>query len=96
MLPSEITARIGLWTLEDEEVANELLQLALNRNNVAESIILVTLDMSKPWELVNSLTKWLRLIRNHLTTLFADMTVEEVDDLKNKRMERGDGHSVIC
>ena len=65
----EVLSRIGIWQLEGQEYCTELLPFALNARNIGESIVVITLDLSKPWTLADSLVKWIRVLENHIRSL---------------------------
>ena len=51
----DVLTRINVWQLEGEKQHNSLLKFALNGENIHKSVIVITLDFSKPWDLVQSL-----------------------------------------
>ncbi|EGG17761.1 dynein light intermediate chain [Cavenderia fasciculata] len=62
-------ARTNFWTLEGETEHNELLKFALNSDNIANSMVVITLDFSQPWNIVDSLKRWLHILEEHIKTI---------------------------
>jgi dynein light intermediate chain 1, cytosolic len=52
--------------LEGEKEHDSLLKFAINADNYHKSVILVTLDYSQPWNLVEELEKWLSVVERFL------------------------------
>ncbi|KAI9293188.1 hypothetical protein K502DRAFT_366931 [Neoconidiobolus thromboides FSU 785] len=56
-------ARLNLYQLsEHDPKLHELVNLSLNYHTYKDSIALIFLDWSKPWEFINQLIKWLRVL----------------------------------
>ena len=58
-----------MWQLEGEESHSHLLQFAINAENIDKSAILIVLDLSQPWNLVDHLQKWIRVAKSHISSL---------------------------
>ncbi|EGC34618.1 dynein light intermediate chain [Dictyostelium purpureum] len=64
--------RINYWSLEGESSQNDLLKFALSKENIENSMVIITLDFSQPWLLVESLKKWLGILEEHIKSIFKD------------------------
>jgi len=64
--------RINFWSLEGESTQNDLLKFALNKDNIKNSMIIITLDFSQPWSIVESLKKWLSVLEEQIKQIFKD------------------------
>jgi len=58
-----------------------LVDFALNEKNISNSVVLVVLDFSQPWLLVESLEKWLKVLENHIEVLKTKLAAGEFDTL---------------
>ena len=79
-------ARLNFWQLEGETKHNDLLQFAVNERTISNSLVLILLDFSQPWNLVNSLNRWLGIVENHIKSVTNLLTPEKVSELTNYRM----------
>ncbi|KYR01501.1 dynein light intermediate chain [Tieghemostelium lacteum] len=75
--------RINFWSLEGETAHNDLLKFALNHENIKNCMIMITLDFSQPWSLVDSLKKWLNILEDHIKSIFKDNSIG-FKDLQDK------------
>ncbi|EAL61001.1 dynein light intermediate chain [Dictyostelium discoideum AX4] len=64
--------RINYWSLEGEASQNDLLKFSLNKENIKNCMVIITLDFSQPWNLVESLKKWLGILEEHIKSIFKD------------------------
>lgn len=78
----DVLTRINVWQLEGEKQHNSLLKFALNGENIHKSVIVITLDFSKPWDLVQSLKNWLEEVENLIKSL--RLTSDITEPLRKK------------
>jgi len=78
---SDLLSRAHIWTLEGDVGHAPLVDFALNEKNIANSVVLVVLDFSQPWLLVESLEKWLKVLENHIEVLKTKLAAGEFDTL---------------
>lgn len=62
----DILTRVNVWQLEGEREHDSLLKFAVNKDNFHKLAIMITLDFSKPWDIVDSLKKWLETLEKHI------------------------------
>lgn len=72
-----------MWHLEGEKGLKDLLQFALNEENIANSLIIIALDLSQPWNIVESLNGWLEIAERHVMKILNKLSPGLVDELKN-------------
>lgn len=53
--------RMNVWMLQDTEKA-DLLKMVLKPENLEYTAAVIVLDFDQPWEMMNSLNKWLSLL----------------------------------
>ncbi|KAH3757819.1 dynein light intermediate chain [Pelomyxa schiedti] len=68
---------LNVWDLEGDPKHSKLLNLALTKENFAHSVILIVIDFQQPWNMNQSLTKWLSVLQEHITNL--NMEPKEMD-----------------
>ena len=81
-----MTGRLGIWQLEGVEDYGTLLPYALSKENWASSMVVVVLDLSKPWTLEASALKWLGLVQQAWEAL--PLSPGERDELQEKGASR--------
>ena len=60
----------GVWILDGNCIWNpNLLRFALNEQTMADTTVLLTASMTKPWDILNSLEKWTKVLEEHIKKL---------------------------
>lgn len=93
-MDDEPIARLNVWQLEGEEEHKHLLKFALNAETVANSLVVITLDFSQPWDLLLSLQRWLSILESHLQTVYKQLDKSTVDDMKQYQISDFQSYSV--
>jgi dynein light intermediate chain 1 len=67
----DVFARADVWSLEGEVGLAHLLDFGLNERTFGANncLVVIILDLSQPWNLVDSLQKWLKVLENHIEVL---------------------------
>ena len=78
---AEVIARIGVNILDGDVSHTDLLTTVLTKETLGSTLVALVLDMSTPWTLHESLTKWIGVLQDHIKRLGADA---ELVDLKKK------------
>eukprot|EP01114_Cavostelium_apophysatum_P024828 TRINITY_DN987_c0_g1_i4.p1 TRINITY_DN987_c0_g1~~TRINITY_DN987_c0_g1_i4.p1 ORF type:complete len:166 (-),score=26.82 TRINITY_DN987_c0_g1_i4:203-700(-) len=84
----ETIARLNVWQLEGDVEHNHLLKFALNPSTFPNSLVIIALDFSQPWNLSESLHKWLGILQKHVSSVSIQMPPGEHQELKNSRILR--------
>lgn len=72
-------ACMDVWVLDGVEYQEQLLQYVLSREKCLNTLVVIVVDLSQPWEVMDSLERWTEVVRTHLDSLsippkeFADM-----------------------
>jgi len=72
----DVIERIGIYTLDGDQDHAVLLQSVISKESLADTVVLVVVDLSRPWLIMESLKKWSRVLGDHLETLDADEILE--------------------
>ncbi|XP_013419825.1 cytoplasmic dynein 1 light intermediate chain 2 isoform X1 [Lingula anatina] len=62
-------ARLGVWTLDGDPHHTGLLRFALNEENFEHTMVIISVSMTQPWLMMESLQKWTTLLRDHIDRL---------------------------
>nr|CAB3240308.1 cytoplasmic dynein 1 light intermediate chain 1-like [Phallusia mammillata] len=71
-----------VWILDGHLAHRNLLDFALPKQMVSQSIALIVVDMSQPWNIPESLQKWINVVRDHIGHLGFSAT--ELDAIKQQ------------
>lgn len=63
------TTRCGVWILAGENEHEDLLRYALTAENLEHMLVIIAVDMCRPWNIMDSLQKWTQVIRRHVDSL---------------------------
>ncbi|XP_070574846.1 cytoplasmic dynein 1 light intermediate chain 2-like isoform X2 [Ptychodera flava] len=61
--------RCGVWILDGDTRHERLLKFALTPESLEHTVVMLTVDMSRPWTIMESLNKWARILRDHIDLL---------------------------
>lgn len=79
----DTTPHLNVWQLEGEVELKDLLKFALNPNTINNFLALITLDFSQPWNLIESLNKWLTVLQKHISSVSIQLPPGAYNELKN-------------
>lgn len=77
----ETVSRMNVWQLDDHSHKDLLVNL-VEPQSLATSCFMITIDLSQPWDVLTSLTKWLEVSKDISDKLLAKMTEEEAAALR--------------
>lgn len=72
----------GIWILEGDRSHRSLLDIALPKSRISDTILIITVDMSQPWSIIESVEKWTTIIREHMDQL--QMSAEDLANCEKK------------
>ncbi|XP_055335205.1 cytoplasmic dynein 1 light intermediate chain 2-like [Paramacrobiotus metropolitanus] len=71
----EDSTQLNAWILEEEEYAQNLLPLAFNEKNFDKTVVWLVVSMTKPWNMIQSLDKWMRILSAAIDQMKIDPVV---------------------
>jgi hypothetical protein len=74
---------INVWELGDTQHA-DLLKFGLNSGSLRTSVAVICLDLSYPWTLSESLSKWLQLLQTCVSSAANELAPGVWNQLKNQ------------
>eukprot|EP00899_Mesostigma_viride_P011040 jgi/Mesvir1/19938/Mv13203-RA.1 len=69
--------KVSVWSTSDAR----LLRFALNPATAANAVVVILLDMSRPWTALFSLGQWVSRLRSHMADVLRDMDERHVAEL---------------
>jgi dynein light intermediate chain 1 len=82
----EQTARLNVWILDGETQYRHLLKYTLTEHSLESTTVLLTVSMTKPWLILESLCNWAAVLQDHVDSLAVDAkTVRSLQRKLNKR-----------
>ncbi|XP_033123744.1 cytoplasmic dynein 1 light intermediate chain 2-like [Anneissia japonica] len=79
-------ARCGVWLLDGDDDHSRLLQFALTADNIEDTLVILVVDMSQPWNVKASLDKWSRALSVHISRL--NIAPQKMRDLEQKLIQQ--------
>lgn len=77
--------RCGVWVLDGDCIwHSHLLKFALNQDNFADTTLVLTASMTQPWDILNTLEKWTKILQTHIDSL--NMKSEILNQFKRLSM----------
>lgn len=58
-----------MWVVDGHLAYRSLLQFALPQNMLSNSLAIITVDMSQPWNIAETLEKWTKVLYEHINSL---------------------------
>ncbi len=73
--------KMNVWMLQDEE-KKDLLKRVLRAEDLLSMCAMIVLDFEEPWEMMNSLHKWLSVLSETVFALQPDLPLEVQNQMK--------------
>ncbi|CAF0772619.1 unnamed protein product [Brachionus calyciflorus] len=61
--------KLGVWIPDGDASSTNLLKYALNESNFENSMVAFVVSMSNPWDIMDSLKKWSKILTDHIKKL---------------------------
>lgn len=61
--------KLGVWIPDGDASSTNLLKYALNESNIENTIVAFVVSMSNPWDIMDSLKKWSKILTDHIKKL---------------------------
>jgi dynein light intermediate chain 1 len=82
-------SRMGVWILDGVVYHSTLLEFAMKKENIKNTMAVIVVDLSKPWSILESLECWAKVLAEHIDSLqvppsdMAEMEKSLVDQFRN-------------
>ena len=60
---------MNVWILDGDPTHQPLLRYALNETTIEHAIVLLVVNLAKPWSVMESLERWSGVLRRHVDSL---------------------------
>lgn len=74
--------RLGTWVINVDSYDGNLLKYVVTKDSVKHLTVLLCADMSKPWNIIETLEHWYQKLHNHLNSL--QLSAKEMNELERK------------
>lgn len=71
---------MGVWILDGVVWHSQLLPFVLTQDTIEHTTVMIVVDLSQPWNIMESLERWADVVRGHIRSL-------QIPDRKLKQME---------
>jgi len=79
----DIVSRMKVWQLDDRNHWSLLAKL-LNPGDLTNAAFVITVDLSKPWDIVSSLEKWIDVLKQVTERVSSQLSPEQQKEMKKK------------
>lgn len=69
-----------MWILDGDLYHKGLLKFAVEASSLKDTLIMLVVDMSRPWTALDSLQKWASVVREHIDKL--KIPPEEIKEME--------------
>jgi len=67
--PADFIDRMGVWILDGVVWHSQLLPFVLTRDTIEHTTVMIVVDLSQPWNIMESLERWAEVVRRHVNSL---------------------------
>jgi len=79
----DIVSRMKVWQLDDRNHWSLLAKL-LSPGDLTDAAFVITVDLSKPWDIVSSLEKWIDVLKQVSEKVSSQLSADQQKDMKKK------------
>jgi len=79
----EYISKMNVWMLDDPSM-QDLLVHCLREDTIENMIVCICIDMTEPWNALNTLSEWMNIVNERITKVLADMPLYKQDKLREK------------
>lgn len=84
--------RCNAWVLDGDLYHKGLQGVAVPVDSISDTLLLITVDMSRPWNALDSLQKWAAVAREHIDKLrIAPETLRELEHRRESHWHKESG-----
>ncbi|GBP32113.1 Cytoplasmic dynein 1 light intermediate chain 2 [Eumeta japonica] len=78
--------RLSVWVLDGDPGHTNLLRFALNEETFPHTLVILTVSMATPWDIMDQLQSWAAVLGDHIDKL--DLTTEQRLDSKKHQVQK--------
>ena len=69
-----------MWNLDGVVWHSQLLPFVLHERNITDTLVMIVVDLSKPWAALESMERWSEVVNKHINNL-------KIPEKRRKQME---------
>ena len=73
---------MGVWILDGVVWHSSLLPFVLTKSTIDHTTVMIVVDMSQPWGIMESLERWAEVVRKHIQSL--NIPAKELRDMEER------------
>lgn len=78
----DLLDRMGVWILDGVVWHSQLLPFVLTKSSIEHTTVMLVVDMSQPWGIMESLDRWAEVLRKHIQGL--NIPEKEMKEMREK------------
>lgn len=75
--------RMNVWVVQDTEKI-DLLKMVMKPENLEFSSAVIVLDLDQPWEMMNSLNRWMSILDEAIRPTMMQLPIKKQDEIKHR------------
>lgn len=60
---------MGVWILDGVVWHSQLLSFVMKRDTLRHTMVMIVVDLSQPWNVMDSLERWAEVVQKHINSL---------------------------
>lgn len=73
---------MGVWILDGVVWHSQLLPFVLTKSSIEHTTVMIVVDMSQPWSIMESLERWAEVLSKHIQRL--SIPDKEMKDMRER------------
>lgn len=61
--------KLNVWILDGNPCHSHLLKFSINEESIGDCMVVITVNMAEPWNIVDGLEKWADVLKRHINHL---------------------------
>lgn len=70
-----------MWIMDGDVTYKNLLKFAITKTSAKDATVIVIVDMSKPWSIMDTLHSWIHVLREHIHSL--NLSPKELNNMEH-------------
>lgn len=77
-----------MWIMDGDVTYKNLLKFAITKKSAKDATVIIIVDMSKPWTIMDILNSWIHVLREHIHSL--NLSPKELNNMEhNSKLNKG-------
>lgn len=75
--------KLNAWVLDGDLIFVPFLKFALDKKNFTDRMVVIVVDMDRPWNIMDALEKWSNALEDYIQSI--DVEVEDMKEYQDNR-----------